>query len=169
MGVGVTSEPMSAPILGGALLAMAITVCLWWAYFSELAGAAEHALARRDGATRGHVATEGYTYLHLILVAGIVLAALGLEEAIAQVADATAFGMFGAAALAGGTACYLAGTGLFARRVIGDWRVPRFVAAALLLGSTPILAMVPPLLAMSVVAGILALLLVFERWSAKAG
>lgn len=166
VGVGVADEPMSGPILGGALLAMAITVCLWWAYFSELAGSAEHALAHRNDASRGHVATAGYTYLHLALVAGIVLTALGLEEAIAQVADGTAFGLFGAAALGGGTACYLAGTGLFARRVIGEWRVPRFVGATLLLGSTAVLAAVPPITAMSIVAGILALLLAIETRSA---
>jgi low temperature requirement protein LtrA len=108
------------------------------------------------------VATEAYTYLHLVLVAGIVLAALGLEVSMAHVADATGLGLFGAAALGGGAACYLAGTAFFARRVIGQWRGSRLVGAAILLGSVPLLAVVPPLVALSIVAGILAAQLAVE-------
>ncbi len=47
VGAGVTAEPMSGPLLGGVVLAMSITVCLWWAYFVGLADAAEHALPHR--------------------------------------------------------------------------------------------------------------------------
>jgi low temperature requirement protein LtrA len=153
VGVGVAAEPMSGPILAGVVLAMAITVCLWWSYFAELAGSAEHALTHSHGANRGRVATEGYTYLHLAVVAGIVLAALGLEVSTAHVGESAALGVFGAAALGGGVACHLAGTALFARRVIGTWRGSRLLGAGLLLGLVPLLAAVPPIIAMSIVVG----------------
>lgn len=163
VGVGVIAEPMSALILAGVVLAMAIAVGLWWAYFSELAGSAERALTHRDGGARGHVATDGYTYLHLALVAGIVLAALGLEEAMANIADLEPFGLFGAAALGGGTGLYLAGTGFFARRVIGEWRGPRLVGAISLGLWVPMLATVAPILAVLTVAVLLTVLLVVEQ------
>ncbi len=162
VGVGVAAEPMSGPILAGVVLAMAIAVSLWWSYFSGLAGSAEHALTSSHGANRGRVATEGYTYLHLVLVAGIVIAALGLEVSMAHAGEDTALGLFGAAALGSGAACYLAGTAFFARRITGEWRWLRVVCAAALLGSVPLVAQVPPLIALLIVAGILVTQLVVE-------
>lgn len=163
VGVGVATEPVSVPILGGVVLAMSITVGMWWAYFSDLAGSAEHALVHRRGINRARVVSDGYTYLHLVLVAGIVSAAVGIEEAMAHVADVEPFGPFGAAALAGGVALYLAGTGFFARRVIGDWRVLRFAGAALLLAATGLLAAAPPIASVSGVAAILVIVLLAEH------
>lgn len=163
IGVGVANEPISLPILGGVVLAVLISVALWWAYFSRLEHPAEEALVTRSGGDQARVASAGYTYLHLAIVAGIVLAALGLEEATAHVADSSAFGLFGAAALAGGVSLYLAGTGFFARRVIGEWRVTRFVGATVLLAAVPLLALVPPIAALALVAGALVTLLGVER------
>lgn len=161
VGVGVATQPISVPILGGVVLAMSITVGMWWAYFSDLARHAEHALAHRQRISR--VVSDGYTYLHLALVAGIVFAAVGIEEAMAHVADVEPFGLLGAATVGGGVALYLAGTGFFARRVIGEWRVLRFAGAALLLAVVGLLAAVPPIASLSVVAGILVVVLLAEH------
>lgn len=166
IGGGVAAEPMSAPILLGVLLAIVISVGMWWAYFSRLARQAELALADRGTGDLARTARDGYTYLHLVLVAGVVLAALGLEVAMAHITESEGLGLFGAAALAGGVACYLAGTGLFAHRVLGGWRVLRFGAASLLVAAVPLLAVVPPVVALGVVAVLLVALLAVERWAA---
>jgi low temperature requirement protein LtrA len=163
IGVGVAKEPMSLSILGGALLAVAISVGLWWAYFSRLARPAEAALARRPDGDRARTARDGYTYLHLVLVAGIVIAALGLEEALAHIEESEPLGLFGAGALGGGVACYLAGTVFFARRVIGGWRIPRLVASAVVLASVPLLAVLTPVGALAAVVTMLVAVLVLER------
>lgn len=163
IGVGVAHEPVSLPILGGVVLAVLISVALWWAYFSRLAHGAEAALAARRGSDRARVASAGYTYLHLAIVAGIVLAALGLEDATAHVAESEGFGMFGAAALGGGVSLYLAGTAFFARRVIGAWPRARLVVASLLLASVPAVALVPPVAALGLVAAVLLALLIVEH------
>lgn len=163
IGVGVAREPMSLPILGGVVLAILISVALWWAYFSRLAHRAEAALAARPAGERAHIASSGYTYLHLAIVAGIVLAALGLEVATAHVAESEGFGMFGAAALGGGVSLYLAGTAFFARRVIGEWPVVRLIGAVGLLVAVLGLALVPPIVALALVAAALVTLLVVER------
>jgi low temperature requirement protein LtrA len=166
IGVGVAREPISLAILGGVVLAMGISVALWWAYFSRLAHGAEEALVRRSGGARARAANDGYTYLHLAIVAGIVLAALGLEDATAHVADGAPFGLFGAAALGGGVSLFLAGTGFFARRVIGGWRPVRFAGATVLLAAVPVLALVRPIVALLLVAGLLVAMLVIEYLSA---
>jgi low temperature requirement protein LtrA len=164
IGAGAATEPVSAAILVGVLLSMSIAVALWWAYFSRMAGEAEEALTHRvDG--RAATATDGYTYLHLALVAGIVITALGLEVAMAHIADTGAYGMFGAAALGGGAACYLAGTAFFAHRVVGGWRVARLVTASALVLAVPALALAPPVWALAAVAAALVVLLVVERSS----
>lgn len=163
IGVGVAREPVSLPILGGVVLAIVISVALWWAYFSRLAHRAEAALAARPGAERARVASAGYTYLHLAIVAGIVLAALGLEGATAHVAETEGFGLFGAAALGGGVSLYLAGTVSFARRVIGRWLAPRLIGACVILAAVPGLALVPPIAALALVAVALVVLLIVER------
>ncbi|GAA5123860.1 low temperature requirement protein A [Alloalcanivorax gelatiniphagus] len=163
IGVGVSAEPISVPILVGVVLSIAITVAMWSAYFTRLALPAEHALSARRQGPRARAATDGYTYLHLVLVAGIVLAALGLEVAMAHIEAAEPFGGFGGAALAGGVACYLAGTALFARRVIGGWEPLRLAGAAVLVAGVPVVAAVPPMVALAVVCVALSVLLLLER------
>lgn len=163
IGVGVAREPVSAEILGGVVLAILVVVALWWAYFSRLAHRAEAALGRLPGGERARVATAGYTFIHLAIVAGVVLAALGIEGALAHIAESDAFGWFGATALGAGVSLYLAGTGFFARRVVGTWLISRFVGATVLLAAVPVLGIVAPIAALAVVAAALVVLLVVER------
>ncbi|CAN5254741.1 low temperature requirement protein A [soil metagenome] len=163
IGAGAAVEPISTAILIGVVLSVLICVALWWAYFTRLAGAAERALSSLSTAERGRAATSAYTYLHLALVGGIVLAALGLEVAMAHIGSAEGYGLFGAAALGGGVACYLAGTALFARRLLGSWGIPRLGFAVLLVLLVPALAVVTPLVALAGVAGILLALFAVER------
>lgn len=163
IGTGVATEPISIPILAGVILSVLVCVGLWWAYFTRLAGAAEHALSGLPAADRGRAATGAYTYLHLLLVGGIVLAALGLEVAMAHIESDESYGVFGAAALGGGVACYLAGTAFFARRLLGTWNVLRVVVATALLLLVPAIALLPPVLAVGGVVAVLVGLAVAER------
>jgi low temperature requirement protein LtrA len=142
---------------------MLICVALWWAYFTRLAGDAERALTLVPARERGRAATDAYSYLHLLLVGGIVLAALGLEVAMAHIESTDAFGVFGAAALSGGVACYLAGSAAFARRLLGRWNVVRLGIAALFVAATPVIAVHVPLVALSSAVVILVVLFVAER------
>jgi low temperature requirement protein LtrA len=162
IGVGVAAEPVSSAILVGIVLSMSISLTMWWAYFSRLARSAEQALQRHHGGDRARVATDGYTYLHLFLVAGIVLAALGVEVAMAHISDSEQFGLFGACALGGGVACYLAGTGFFARRVVGERSFLRLTAATVLALVVPFLAVLTPMAALATVAAALIVLLMLE-------
>ena len=45
IGVGASQEPVSIPILAGAVFGVALSVCLWWLHFDVTAIAAEHRFA----------------------------------------------------------------------------------------------------------------------------
>ena len=67
----------------------------------------------------GRLARLAYTYLHLPIVAGIIVAAVGDELLLAH-PDGHIDGKV-IAAVAGGPALYLIGTALFKRSVTGRW------------------------------------------------
>lgn len=137
IGVGAANEPISVPILVGALLAIMLSVALWWLYFDVIAIAAEHKLAEKTGVQRSALATDAYTYVHLLMIAGIVISALGVEEVLAHATESEPLGLFGAWALFGGTSLYFAGQALFWRRVGGSWKALRLVGATVLLALIP--------------------------------
>jgi low temperature requirement protein LtrA len=162
VGVGVAREPIDGAIAVGAALALLLSILLWWAYFGRLADAGERALERRADAARVRLAINGYTYVHLAIVAGVILAALGVEDAMAHIADAEPSGWFGASALAAGLAVYVAATTVFARLVEGRWPPVRVVGTLLLAASVLVLAVVPPMAALAVAVALVAAVLVAE-------
>jgi low temperature requirement protein LtrA len=107
IGVGAAQKPISAPLLL----------------------AAEHRLLEVHGQARVRLALEAYTYGHLPIVAGIVLAALGVEGVLAHAEEIKPLGAFYAAALFGGVALYLAGHLLFKQRMHTTLSLPRLVAS----------------------------------------
>src|SRR4051812_26554852 len=62
------------------------TAGLWWLYFTAVARIAERKLALSDDRTT--LARDAYTYLHVVLVAGVVLSAVGDELVIAHPREA---------------------------------------------------------------------------------
>ncbi|MFM9878122.1 MAG: low temperature requirement protein A [Rhodoglobus sp.] len=152
IGVGAANEAVSAPILLGVLLAITLTISLWWTYFGRVARAAERLLAQSQGIRRAELGGDAYTMLHFLMIAGIVISALGVEEAIARAAEAEPLGIFGAAALFGGTSLYVAGHAFFWRRVSGRWNTWQFGAATLLLALGATALVLPALVCLALVA-----------------
>ena len=162
IGVGVAREPIDGPITLGAALAVALSILLWWAYFGRIAAAGEHALERRADAARVVLAKNAYTYLHLAIVAGVILAALGVEEVMAHIGDPEPFGWFGAAALGSGLALYVGATAVFARVVDLPWPWVRVVGACALAAAIPLLAVLAPMWGLVIVVLIIAGMLLLE-------
>lgn len=79
--------PLSWAILSAAALGIAVIAALWWAYFDALAIAAEQVLHGVHGTARLALARDGYTYLHLPMIAGVILLSLGLKEVLAVIAE----------------------------------------------------------------------------------
>jgi low temperature requirement protein LtrA len=157
IGAGVASEPLIWQVVVGAVLSIAGAVTLWWLYFHRLAGGAEHALSRLTGTVQVDAATVGYTYLHYLIVAGVILTATGIEQTMHHIASAEPLGWFGAAALAGGVSLYQAGTVFFWWRLTGEWLRLRLTVAALLLPGVVVAALLPAMasLGIAVVLGVL--------------
>lgn len=162
IGVGVAQEPIDGWIVLGAALAVSLSLLLWSAHFARLVAAGEHELQRRTDAARVVLARDAYTYAHFIIVAGIILAALGVEDAMAHITDSEPFGWFGAGALGSGLAVYLLGTVGFARVIGLPWPWIRLAAALAIAGSIPLLAVVTPMGALAIVVAAVAVALGVE-------
>jgi low temperature requirement protein LtrA len=66
-----------------ALVTMGLVGGLWWSYFHAESGHAERALHQADGVDRSRLARDVYSYLHIPLVLGVLLIAVGLEMSFA--------------------------------------------------------------------------------------
>jgi low temperature requirement protein LtrA len=170
IGVGVAGLPMSWLVALTSVLGLAVAASIWWMYFDVAATVAEHRLSQLTGAARAAMARDSYTYLHMPMIGGIVLLALGLKKALLYVADTEHYGptkaLEGIAlwALTAGVALFLVAHSAFRRRNIGAWNRQRLVLAAVLLAITPLLANVPAAAAVGVVAALCVLLICYERW-----
>jgi low temperature requirement protein LtrA len=162
IGVGAAQQPISAPLLLGAILGVAVAVCLWWLYFDVVSLAAEHRLLEARGQARVDLAVEAYTYGHFPLVAGIVLAALGVEGVLAHADETEPLGAFYALPLLGGVALYLAGQLLFKRRIHSTLSLPRLVTIGVLLAALPAAVVLPPLAGLAGLVLFLAALVMVE-------
>ncbi len=92
------SEVVIALVLG-----VAINATFWWTYFG-LSGGAERRLEKATGIERAHLARDAYSYLHLPMVAGIMLFAVGTHDAVANTSGWLP--LPAAIALAGGMALF---------------------------------------------------------------
>jgi low temperature requirement protein LtrA len=104
LGVAAAEVPLTIGISSAAILGILIIVALWWSYFDVFAVMAHRQLVGRGGAEQAQLARDYYRYLHLPMIAGIVLFALGLEATIEHVDQPLA--PVSAVALCGGLALY---------------------------------------------------------------
>ena len=118
---------------------------------------------------RAGYATVAYTYLHFVLIAGVVLAALGVEIAMEHIDTSETFGWFGASALAGGVAAYLVGTAVLVRSAHRPWPLWRLLGAAGTLALLPLLAAIPALPALGVVVLVAFAWAGAESWARSSG
>jgi low temperature requirement protein LtrA len=152
IGVGAGAHPRGAIVVAVAL-AFLLSVLLWWAYFDVVSTAAEQRLGRAGREQRAILARDAYTYVHYLLVAGIVGFAVGAKK---LVADPTHhLPRAAAVALCGGIAVYLVGHAIF------RLRMTRTVGAHHVVGAAAAVALVAvsPHVSALVVAGLLAVVL----------
>lgn len=168
IGVGVADLPMSGPIVIASVLGLAVSACIWWTYFDVSALVAERVLRETEGTPRARLARDAYSYLHLPMVAGVVVLALGLKKVLEYVGDLNAHDLgdalpaLPATALLGGGALYLIAHVAFRYRVVESIGVQRLVTAALLLGLIPSAMSVPALAALAGLSAVMVGLVAFE-------
>jgi low temperature requirement protein LtrA len=143
LGVGAEVE-LTAGVITAAVLGIGLAAALWWTYFDVVALVTARRLTlATEGRERNTLARDSYSYLHFPMVAGIVLASLGLEETLAHVGDA--LDGVHAFALLGGVAVYLLAHVVLRLRNARTVNVQRFVLALGLFALIPVAMQVPAL------------------------
>jgi low temperature requirement protein LtrA len=160
IGVG-ASGILTLGIGTAAVLGVALTAAMWWTYFDVVAIVSGRRLIDAEpGRVRNEMARDSYSYMHLMMVAGIVLVALGLKKTIGHfdghLDPVPAF------ALLGGVALYLLGHVAFRFRHIRTINRQRLLLALLLLILVPVATEVPALAALAVVNLLLWSMIVYE-------
>jgi low temperature requirement protein LtrA len=149
-GVGVSGQELDAELLAAAGVAVAVAAALWWTYFDIGIHVAQRRLTTLEGAERARMARDSYTYLHLPMVAGIILFALGVKKTLGHVDEPLK--LVPAVALCGGLALYFAGQVAFRVRNVRSFSRRRTVLVLVLCGLIPVATEVDALWALSATA-----------------
>lgn len=165
IGIGASGLQFGAGVVVAAVLGVTLAAALWWAYFDLVMLVAERRLFAVKGEERARLARDAYSYLHLPMVAGIILVALGIKTTLAHVGDP--LGTIPAVALCGGVALYLLGHNAFRLRDIGSVSVPRLVVTILCLALIPLAVSVPSLTTLAILAVLLCGLAAFETMRSR--
>ncbi|HEX6689414.1 MAG TPA: low temperature requirement protein A [Solirubrobacterales bacterium] len=163
IGIG-ASHSLSLGIGTAAVLGVALTAAMWWTYFDIVAIVAARRLVEAEpGRVQNEMARDSYSYMHLAMVAGIVLVALGLKTTIGHFGDH--LHAVPAFALLGGLAIYLLGHVIFRYRHIHTVSRRRLLMAIALLILVPVATEVPALVALAVVNLLIWALIAYETRS----
>jgi low temperature requirement protein LtrA len=160
LGVGADRLPLGVGVIAASLLGLAVAAALWWAYFDVVALVAERRLRQARERQQILIARDSYTYLHLPMLAGIVVFAIGVKRTLIELHLHLA--AVPATALCGGVALYLVALSTFKRRNIGTFNRQRLVVAGVLVALIPAATAVPALLALGLVALVSCSLIGFE-------
>lgn len=126
--------PWSAETVVAFLVAFLGSIAMWWLYFDTGADRGHQRIAH--SADPGRVARSAYTYLHLLIVGGIVVCAVADEIVLMHPGHAEDAGI---AVILGGPALYILGNALF-KWVTNDRRGPplsHLIGLLLLLALAP--------------------------------
>jgi low temperature requirement protein LtrA len=160
IGIGAAHE-LSLGIGAAAVLGVALTAAMWWVYFDVVAIVSGRRLAEAEtGRAQNELARDSYSYLHLIMVAGIVLTALGLKTTIGHFGDH--LHTVPAFALLGGVAIYQLGLVAFRYRHVRTINRRKLALAIALLILVPVATEVPALLALAVVNVLIWTMIAYE-------
>jgi low temperature requirement protein LtrA len=153
---------LEAARAGAFVVAFLGTAALWWLYFNRaaerMAGHLEEA-----GEARTSMARDAFTYLHVVLVAGIIVSAVGDELVIAHPDEHLPIEEV--LAVCGGPAIYLLGQALIRWRVAGSVSPQRLLAAFACLACIAFGTAVPGLALAAVVVAILVAVIAYEELS----
>ncbi|MEU5607861.1 low temperature requirement protein A [Streptomyces sparsogenes] len=141
----------SAGRVAAFLSAFTAAVALWWIYFHRAADAAGERIAASGDP--GRLGRSAYTYLHVPVIAGVIVTAVAVKTTIAHPTGTVTAGT--ACAILGGPLLFLAGHLLFTRAVFGHLSRSRLLALAALAALGLTTAIATPLMLMGGAAAVL--------------
>jgi low temperature requirement protein LtrA len=145
-----------------AVLGVALAAAQWWIYFDVVALISARRLGEAEpGRVQNELARDSYSYIHLALVAGIVLVALGMKIAIGHAEEHLE--TVPAFALLGGTAVYLLGLVAFRFRHVHTINRQRLGLAIVLLIVVPVATAIPAWASVAVVVVLIWTMIAYEH------
>jgi low temperature requirement protein LtrA len=160
IGAGIAGVELDGGLVVAAVFGVVLSAALWWAYFDLSAVMSEERFRHMRGLERLLVARDSYSYLHLPLVAGIILVALGVKKTLGHVDEPLK--TVPAVALFGGIALYYVAHVAFRWRTAHTLGSERLVAALVSLALIPVATEVDSLVALGLAAALAALLIAYE-------
>jgi low temperature requirement protein LtrA len=152
MGVGASHTEIGPGVILTAALGLVVATSMWLAYFDFFSIRAHQMLAERSGTERSALARDVFSYLHLPLVAGVVLVALAMKKTLADVGEA--LDVIPALGLFGGSALYLLTYAAVRLRVARTLSRGRSVAAVAFIALLPVAVEVPALAALALATAV---------------
>jgi low temperature requirement protein LtrA len=128
-GIGFTGLVWTPEVILAMGASLLQAIAIWSIYFGEHAERASRTIAH--SADPGRLARVAYTYVPILIVAGIIVSAVGDELTLAHPSGSSEWAT--ALILVGGPALFLLGATLFKLAVFGLWPWPRLVGLAILL------------------------------------
>jgi low temperature requirement protein LtrA len=161
IGVGASGE-LDLGIGTAAVLGVFLAAALWWTYFDVVALISARRLGEAEpGRVQNELARDSYSYVHLLMVAGIVLVAYGMKVTIGHhadnLADVPAF------ALLGGLSLYLLGLVSFRYRHVRTINRQRLGLAIVLLFLIPVATAVPALVSLALAVLLIWAMIAYEH------
>jgi low temperature requirement protein LtrA len=155
--------PWTAEHIGAFLVGFAGSIAMWAVYFNIGAERGSRVIA--SSADPGRMARNGYTYLHIPIIAGIIVAAVGDELTLHHPSGHNDIAT--AIVLIGGPALYLAGNALFKRLSAPYVPLSHIVGLALLALLIPAVPTLSPLLLSSATTIVLIVVAAWESISLR--
>ena len=156
-GATAASAGLTTPVILALAAAFVESAALWWLYFGVVAENSRRHIAESEDP--GRLARDAYTYLHLPIVAGVIVSAVGDELLIAH--PGRPLGIAATAMVLGGPVLFLLGETLFRVRMVGSANAKRLLVI-LVLGLLVFLAPLISALALTTIAA--AVLVVLSLW-----
>lgn len=155
----------TAPVIGAFVAAFVGSVAMWWIYFNIGAERARHRIAASSDP--GWYARLGYTYIHLLLIAGIIVAAVADELILAHPGGHTDFKT--ASTAIAGPALFLVGNILFKHAMTGRPTLSHWIGLGLLAVLSPFALVLTPLAFGACASAVLVIVAVWETRSYARG
>ncbi len=168
VGISASQQAITGSLVTAAVLGLALTAALWWAYFGTGDDdRAERAFTAAGPGERPGLALSAYFFAHIPMLLGIVAVATGIKLTIGHAAQTHPAGQ--ALALGGGVALFVAGDAWFRAvlRIGPAW--PRLTAAAFALAATVLGVAVAIEAELAVLLAGLVAMLIAERHTAASG
>jgi low temperature requirement protein LtrA len=164
IGLGASPQHLTAELVTVVAFGLIITAAMWWTYF-DVAPRAESRLRTHPDPVLA--AADAYSYLHLVIVAGIIIFAAGVRRLVSTLGETPTGSV--RLALCGGVAVYVLGHIAFGWRMIGrvGYLKPGIIALLLILYGVS--GGITGWVLLALIAALLCLLGLLERLSLPIG